>query len=96
MKNLEMPYSQEIIDQEFTFIDNCYQGKGWYCDGKASQVDYYIPWAFHYYSLLISKFLNPHEDAERLKRLGKGQLYLRKIISIGLTEKDEQCLLAEA
>ena len=31
-----------------------------------------------------------------LKRLGKGQLYLRRIISIGLTEKDEQCLLAEA
>lgn len=69
MKNLEMPYSQEIIDQEFAFIDSCYQGKGWYCDGKASQVDYYIPWAFHYYSLLISKFLNPHEDAERLKKI---------------------------
>lgn len=69
MKNLEMPYSQEIIEQEFAFIDSCYQGKGWYCDGKASQVDYYIPWAFHYYSLLISKFLNPHDDAERLKKI---------------------------
>jgi hypothetical protein len=28
MKNLGMSYSQEIINQEFSFIDSCYQGKG--------------------------------------------------------------------
>ncbi len=71
MKNLGMSYSQEIINQEFSFIDSCYQGKGWYCDGKESQLDYYIPWAFHYYSLLISKFLHPLEEAERIREIRK-------------------------
>ncbi len=69
MKNLDMTYSQEMIDQDFAFVDSCYQGKGWYYDGKESQRDYYIPWAFHYYGLLVSKFLDPVEDAERIKKI---------------------------
>lgn len=35
-------------------LDAYYKADGWYFDGKPKQVDHYIPFAFHYYGLLLS------------------------------------------
>ncbi|WP_086347714.1 DUF2264 domain-containing protein [Candidatus Enterococcus clewellii] len=68
MKKCHMPYSQEIIDQDLAIIDTFYVGKGWYFDGVETQVDYYISFAIHYYSLLYCKFM-AEEDPKRVKKM---------------------------
>ncbi|WP_245640070.1 DUF2264 domain-containing protein [Paenibacillus dakarensis] len=68
LKRLGMKYSQEMIEQDFTLIESCYAGDGWYFDGVDQQFDYYIPWAFHYYSLIYVKFM-ADEDPERAAKL---------------------------
>lgn len=35
-------------------LDAYYTSDGWYFDGKPKQVDHYIPFAFHYYGLLLA------------------------------------------
>jgi hypothetical protein len=57
MKHCGKPFSQEKIDSDFSLIDSFYLGEGWYCDGVATQVDYYVSFAIHYYSLLYYKFV---------------------------------------
>lgn len=45
------------MEAELRFIDTMYVGKGWYIDGKSSQKDYYVPFAFHYYGLIFAKLM---------------------------------------
>lgn len=68
LKRLGMNYSQELIEQDFELIESCYVGDGWYFDGVDQQFDYYIPWAFHYYSLIYVTFMS-EEDPKRAARL---------------------------
>ncbi|BFH69757.1 hypothetical protein J27TS7_57270 [Paenibacillus dendritiformis] len=68
LKRLGKTYSQEMIEQDFALIESCYVGDGWYFDGVDQQFDYYIPWAFHYYSLIYVTFM-ADEDPERAARL---------------------------
>lgn len=64
MASCDMPFSQEMIDQDLSVIDSFYLGDGWYCDGVESQIDYYVSFAIHYYSLLYCKFVP--EDKSRV------------------------------
>lgn len=68
MKKFQMPYSQAQIDDDFAVVETFYQGEGWYCDGVPTQMDYYISFAIHYYSLIYLK-LSGDPDQERLKKI---------------------------
>jgi hypothetical protein len=48
-------------------MESYYDGDGWYYDGPKTQRDYYIPWAFHYYSLIYAKLME-REDPQRSAR----------------------------
>ncbi|MEG0452116.1 MAG: DUF2264 domain-containing protein [Coprobacillus sp.] len=48
-----LPYNESKIQFASQQIEEFYVGDGWYQDGHPSQRDYYIPFAFHFYSLLI-------------------------------------------
>lgn len=52
---------RENLAQELGLIDQMYIGEGWYVDGKTSQKDYYIPFAFHYYGLIYSVFMKEED-----------------------------------
>lgn len=65
MKKCEMPFSQEQMNHDLATIDTFYQGEGWYCDGFETQLDYYVSFAIHYYSLLYCHFME-EEDPERV------------------------------
>ncbi|MFW6251141.1 MAG: DUF2264 domain-containing protein [Alkalispirochaetaceae bacterium] len=52
LKRLDMPYSQEQIDQNIEACEHMYIGSGWYRDGNVNRIDYYNAWAFHYYYLI--------------------------------------------
>lgn len=70
MKKMGMAYEQNRMDEDFACIEGCYVGEGWYFDGKETQFDYYISWAFHFYSLIYVKFAG-EEDPLRTKQMKK-------------------------
>ncbi|SDZ56002.1 hypothetical protein SAMN05421736_11740 [Evansella caseinilytica] len=59
-----MPYDQEKQQEAFDRIESYYLGDGWYSDGNNPQLDYYIPFAFHFYGLLYANIMR-EKDPER-------------------------------
>lgn len=53
---LGLPWNEERMKEDLAIIEECYDGDGWYYDGKPSAVDYYIPFAMEYYGLLYAHF----------------------------------------
>lgn len=70
--------NQEVINTNWEKIDEMYLGNGWYSDGDTQQRDYYIAFAFHFYSLLYALYTN---DTERkLKILERASLFAKSYI----------------
>lgn len=63
-KAIGMPYNKEVMEDSLSVIESLYIGEGWYTDGKTTQIDYYIAFAIHFYSLIYAKVME-HDDAER-------------------------------
>lgn len=47
-------YHQERLDEDLAAIDSWYVGSGWYQDGISGRHDYYVPFAMHFYGLILS------------------------------------------
>lgn len=58
------------VAEDFTKIDSFYLDHGWYFDGVTNQLDYYISFAIHYYSLLYVYFCEK-EDPKRCQTFRK-------------------------
>lgn len=58
---LGLPYDAKRLEDDRALIESCYMGEGWYYDGRDSQIDYYIPFAMHFYSLIYAKFMEKEE-----------------------------------
>ena len=54
-KNCGVSYSEEQIQNDLEDINSYYISGGWYVDGQPDQIDYYVPFAIHFYSLLYVK-----------------------------------------
>lgn len=78
---LNLPHDAQRLVEDLTLIDDMYIGDGWYMDGNEHQMDYYIPWAFHYYGLLYAVFMKEHEPEraecfiERAKTFAQDFIY---------------------
>ncbi|WP_028611558.1 DUF2264 domain-containing protein [Paenibacillus harenae] len=57
-------HDRERMEQDLDRLDAFYLSDGWYKDGDTEQMDYYIPFAFHYYSLIYAKVMET-EDPRR-------------------------------
>lgn len=65
-----LPYNQERLKRDFEMLEMHYEGDGWYYD-LPGQLDYYTPWAFHYYGLIYAKAMkdrDPQRSAQLLER----------------------------
>lgn len=60
-------YEEEQLQEDLEQIEKCYVGNGFYTDGVNGQIDYYNPFAIHFYSLIYAKFMRD-EDKERCAR----------------------------
>lgn len=58
---LSLPYSEECLKEDFAVVEGCYDGDGWYYDGNKYQMDYYIPFAMHFYGLIYAKLMEKAE-----------------------------------
>ena len=52
---------REGLEAEKGLIDSMYVGNGWYIDGSPNQRDYYVAFAFHFYGLIYSVFMNDED-----------------------------------
>ena len=70
---LGLTYSQERLKEDFQVIESCYIKDGWYYDGNPGQMDYYIPFAMHFYGLIYAFFMENKEPeyTRNLKQRGK-------------------------
>lgn len=66
LKKLGLNYSEEKLNEDLTRLDEFYLGDGWYKDGVHGQTDYYISFAFHFYSLIYAKAME-NDDSARAK-----------------------------
>ena len=62
-----LPYDARRLESDFEALEQHYEGDGWYYD-LPGQLDYYTPWAFHYYGLIYAKVMQGR-DPERSKKL---------------------------
>ena len=62
-----LPYNEKRMQQDFEMLDQHYIGGGWYED-LPGQLDYYTPWAFHYYGLIYACTMKT-QDAPRSAQL---------------------------
>jgi hypothetical protein len=53
-RKLGLPADTERLRSDLDSIESFYSGDGWYFDGERSQIDYYVPFALHYYGLMCS------------------------------------------
>lgn len=61
-KKCGLLYNQEKIDEGLQYIDSFYLDNGWYVDGYPNQIDYYIPFAIQYYSLIYVKVMEGEDQ----------------------------------
>lgn len=61
------PNAERLAD-DLQVIENCYDGDGWYFDGHSGQMDYYIPFAMHFYGLIYAHVMK-EADGARCKRI---------------------------
>ena len=65
-----LPHNQQRLIADFDVLETHYEGDGWYYD-LPGQLDYYTPWAFHYYGLIYARAMkdrDPQRSAQLLKR----------------------------
>ena len=73
-------YSEAAIEKSFETIEECYLSDGWYTDGKNPQLDYYIPFAMHYYSLLYAKIMKDKDPVRSGIFIERAKLFAKEFI----------------
>ena len=47
-------YDRRLDEEYIAELESLYLGDGWYSDGDARRADHYIPFAFHFYGLILA------------------------------------------
>ncbi|SFL53133.1 hypothetical protein SAMN04487943_10288 [Gracilibacillus orientalis] len=66
LKKVDAPYDQATIERNLNRFEDFYLGDGWYKDGEIAHVDYYTPFALHYYGLFYAAMMEK-DDPQRSK-----------------------------
>lgn len=80
-KRVGMPYNEEVVKKAFETVETFYLGDGWYQDGVNAHVDYYLPFAIYFYSLIYAKEMEKEDTAfcneikSRAKRFAEDFIY---------------------
>ena len=75
-------FSQERVDADLDQLDRFYLGDGWYSDGTGSATyrdgrlgDYYVPMAFHFYSLLYTRLAKAGDPPRMARYVERARLF---------------------
>lgn len=81
LKNVGTEYDEGIIKHAISRFNSFYLGNGWYSDGNTDQIDYYISFAMHFYSLIYAKVAEKDDPEnsrifkERAKKFAQDFIY---------------------
>lgn len=64
LKKLGLEHDSDNLERRLSELDSFYLGDGWYSDGNRPQMDYYNPFAMHFYGLIYARTM-AGEDPER-------------------------------
>jgi len=62
LKNCKLPFNKERMKEDLAAINSYYLSNGWYVDGQPNQMDYYVPFAIHFYSLIYIKVVGAEDE----------------------------------
>lgn len=70
---LGLPHSEERMAEDKQLVEDSYVEGGWYVDGGKDKMDYYIPFAFHFYGLIYASFMKESDPvwSEKLRARAK-------------------------
>lgn len=77
---LELPWSEDAMKDDMAVIESCYTGEGWYYDGNPGQVDYYIPFAMHFYGLIYARLMEEKDPVQSRIFKDRSDLFSRDFI----------------
>ena len=77
LKNVGAEYSADVIAHGIERFDSFYREKGWYNDGNTDQIDYYVAFAIHFYSLIYAKVMET-EDPENSRKFKERSMMFAK------------------
>ena len=60
LRNVGAKYSESALQEALLRIERFSRSNGWYLDGASHQLDYYIPFAMHYYGLIVARLAGDH------------------------------------
>lgn len=76
-KTVGMPYDYEKMEYSLSRVESFYKGNGWYSDGDTNQMDYYISFAIHFYSLIYARIME-RDDVKRSELFKKRAMEFAK------------------
>ncbi|MDF2907817.1 MAG: hypothetical protein K0R34_3138 [Herbinix sp.] len=79
-QKLGLPWNKDNLEADLQIIENCYTGDGWYYDGNAGQVDYYIPFAMHFYSLIYAQIMEKEDNKRALVFKDRSNVFAKDYI----------------
>ena len=53
---LGLPVDEARVAEDRALLESFYLADGWYTDGATERIDYYLPWAFHLYNVLLRRW----------------------------------------
>jgi hypothetical protein len=53
-KRVGRKYNEKVVSEAFDAVESYYLSDGWYADGQNAHVDYYVPFAIYFYSLIYA------------------------------------------
>ncbi|MFI3225979.1 MAG: DUF2264 domain-containing protein [Clostridia bacterium] len=77
---LGLPYSEYRAEDDKDLIESCYKKDGWYFDGFEDQVDYYIPFAMHFYGLVYAKLMEKIEPEYSKTLIDRSKTFARDFV----------------
>lgn len=88
LKKCGMAWDEDRVNEDLAIIDRCYIGNGWYYDEKPNEIDYYISFAIHYYSLIYYRYMKD-EDPERSAIIKERAITFAQTFKYWFDEKGE-------
>lgn len=79
-KSVGVPYDKDKIKKSIDRINQFYIGNGWYTDGNTDQIDYYISFAIHFYSLIYAKVMEKDDPQNSRVFKERAELFAKDFI----------------
>ncbi|ANE48726.1 hypothetical protein SY83_04495 [Paenibacillus swuensis] len=80
LKKVGAEYDEHRMEQDLNRLDEFYLSEGWYKDGDTEQMDYYIPFAFHFYSLIYAKVMEQEDPARSATYKERAALFAKDFV----------------